>query len=190
MDKDMELNKLDVHYHRKNLSKLVDELESYTPEEYRRFLNTMIKVSYPVNDRYIPKPTEQIDMSVPGFPKDPKYTYCSVQSTKCAGCGKEEHTPLRRDEMGGYVCLTCIDKELDKKETEQIDQGGVESFVNLHSMIKLMRTSFSELNINDEDFDVSWTEYEAEELGRYVFEKLKSKSIHTLQKSRPESKGV
>ena len=26
-----------------------------------------------------------------------------------------KHTPLRRDHMGGYVCLTCIDKELDKK---------------------------------------------------------------------------
>lgn len=39
-------------------------------------------------------------------------TYHSAQSTACAGCGKVKHTPLRQDEMGGYVCLTCIDKEL------------------------------------------------------------------------------
>lgn len=24
-----------------------------------------------------------------------------------------KHTPLRVDDMGGYVCLTCIDKQLD-----------------------------------------------------------------------------
>lgn len=41
-------------------------------------------------------------------------TYSSKQATECAGCGKRKHTPLRRDEMGGYVCLTCIDRELDK----------------------------------------------------------------------------
>jgi hypothetical protein len=40
--------------------------------------------------------------------------YSSDQATNCAGCGAYKHTPLRRDEMGGYVCLTCIDKELDK----------------------------------------------------------------------------
>ena len=39
-------------------------------------------------------------------------TYKSNQSTKCAGCRIVKHTPLRNDEMGGYVCLTCIDKEL------------------------------------------------------------------------------
>lgn len=39
-------------------------------------------------------------------------TYSSTQSTKCV-CGEVKHTPLRRDEMGGYVCLTCIDKRLD-----------------------------------------------------------------------------
>ena len=35
------------------------------------------------------------------------------QKTTCAGCGKLKPTPLRRDHMGGYVCLTCIDKQLD-----------------------------------------------------------------------------
>jgi Lar family restriction alleviation protein len=38
----------------------------------------------------------------------------SQQQTTCAVCGQVKHTPLRRDEMGGYVCLTCIDKHLDK----------------------------------------------------------------------------
>ena len=41
-----------------------------------------------------------------------------VQLTKCAVCGQHKHTPLRRDETGGYVCLTCVDKELDKREKE------------------------------------------------------------------------
>ena len=49
---------------------------------------------------------------------NPDYSYASTQKTNCAGCGQIKHTPLRRDEMGGYVCLTCIDKALDAKETE------------------------------------------------------------------------
>lgn len=40
------------------------------------------------------------------------YTYKSTQSTNCAGCGQDKHTPLRIDAMGGYVCLTCIDQKL------------------------------------------------------------------------------
>lgn len=35
-----------------------------------------------------------------------------AQATNCAGCGEHKHTPLRIDAMGGYVCLTCIDKKL------------------------------------------------------------------------------
>ncbi len=42
------------------------------------------------------------------------YTYASKQRTVCAVCGCLKHTPLRRDEMGGYVCLTCIDRRLDE----------------------------------------------------------------------------
>ncbi|MBI1689484.1 hypothetical protein [Methylorubrum sp. DB1722] len=34
------------------------------------------------------------------------------QATRCAGCGERKHTPLRVDDMGGYVCLTCIDTRL------------------------------------------------------------------------------
>jgi hypothetical protein len=40
------------------------------------------------------------------------YTYASTQATNCAGCGEYKHTPLRIDSMGGYVCLTCIDRKL------------------------------------------------------------------------------
>jgi hypothetical protein len=40
------------------------------------------------------------------------YSYASKQATKCAGCGKHKHTPLRIDAMDGYVCLTCIDQKL------------------------------------------------------------------------------
>ncbi|WP_313453414.1 hypothetical protein [Stutzerimonas nitrititolerans] len=41
------------------------------------------------------------------------FTYSSEQATNCAGCGQHKHTPLRVDAMGGYVCLTCIDKRLE-----------------------------------------------------------------------------
>lgn len=40
--------------------------------------------------------------------------------THCAGCGEYKYTPLRRDDMGGYVCLTCIDKKLDEYLAEKI----------------------------------------------------------------------
>lgn len=45
-------------------------------------------------------------------------TYSSTQATNCAGCGKYKHTPLRMDWMGGYVCLTCIDDELERSNPE------------------------------------------------------------------------
>lgn len=41
----------------------------------------------------------------------------SEQATNCAVCGEHKPTPLRNDRMGGYVCLTCIDKELEKLQT-------------------------------------------------------------------------
>lgn len=44
----------------------------------------------------------------------PVYTYCSEQETECANCGKRKHTPLRVDFMGGYVCLTCIDRQVGR----------------------------------------------------------------------------
>ena len=54
----------------------------------------------------------------------PAYTYASEQATECAGCGKRKHTPLRNDEMGGYVCLTCIDKELERLQSIVPLKGG------------------------------------------------------------------
>ena len=42
----------------------------------------------------------------------------AVQKTKCAICGELKETPLRRDELGGYVCLSCIDKYLDSVKTK------------------------------------------------------------------------
>lgn len=54
-------------------------------------------------------------------------TYSSTQATNCAKCGEHKHTPLRIDWMGGYVCLTCIDKELEARvpavvQDEQLDE--------------------------------------------------------------------
>ena len=41
-------------------------------------------------------------------------TQFSPVHTFCAVCGRLKQTPLRRDEMGGYVCLRCVEKELDR----------------------------------------------------------------------------
>jgi hypothetical protein len=42
-----------------------------------------------------------------------------VQATNCACCGNYKHTPLRIDWMGGYVCLTCIDRVLESRAPAQ-----------------------------------------------------------------------
>jgi hypothetical protein len=47
---------------------------------------------------------------------DTKTTWEREAKTSCASCGELKHCPLRRDEMGGYVCLTCIDKKLDEMQ--------------------------------------------------------------------------
>ena len=54
---------------------------------------------------------------IPGSVED-GFTYASKQSTNCAVCGQRKHTPLRNDAMGGYVCLTCIDRELVRLHKE------------------------------------------------------------------------
>lgn len=58
------------------------------------------------------RPAAPAPAPAPAPPPQAAYTYTSTQATTCAGCGKHKHTPLRIDAMGGYVCLTCIDKRL------------------------------------------------------------------------------
>lgn len=50
-------------------------------------------------------------------------TYSSTQASKCR-CGEVKHTPLRRDDMGGYVCLTCIDAELTARTPTDLSGDG------------------------------------------------------------------
>ncbi|MBB1614486.1 hypothetical protein A9978_18780 [Pseudomonas sp. UMC65] len=52
-----------------------------------------------------------------------RFTYSSKQATNCAGCGLRKHTPLRVDDMGGYVCLTCIDNKLNELLATEQHQG-------------------------------------------------------------------
>ena len=59
------------------------------------------------------------------------YTYASHQATECASCGEHKHTPLRRDEMGGYVCLTCIDRRLDALDKVIGDFARIENIATL-----------------------------------------------------------
>ena len=37
-----------------------------------------------------------------------------VAKTTCAVCKEVKHTPIRNDTMGGYVCLSCVDKEIER----------------------------------------------------------------------------
>ncbi len=57
-----------------------------------------------------------------------RWTYASTQATNCAGCGEYKHTPLRVDWMGGYVCLTCIDKKLEELHDDQAQHSVPEEF--------------------------------------------------------------
>lgn len=41
-----------------------------------------------------------------------------VAATECACCGETKPCPLRRDDMGGYVCLTCIDARLSTLQVQ------------------------------------------------------------------------
>ncbi|HCF6944929.1 TPA: hypothetical protein NIJ17_000758 [Pseudomonas aeruginosa] len=58
-----------------------------------------------------------------------RWTYASTQATNCAGCGEYKHTPLRVDWMGGYVCLTCIDKKLEELHDDQAQHSVPEEFI-------------------------------------------------------------
>lgn len=58
---------LDYQYHKKNLKKLVSEIESYTPEEYVRYLNALIgvaKVSSNEPDERIEEALKEIDSHI------------------------------------------------------------------------------------------------------------------------------
>ncbi|VWB94757.1 gp38 [Burkholderia aenigmatica] len=56
------------------------------------------------------------------------FTYATKQATACASCGEQKHTPLRVDRMGGYVCLTCIDRELERSLDLASDQRAAVEF--------------------------------------------------------------
>ena len=58
-------------------------------------------------EKLMAKPIPLVD-----FYQPVAHTYSNTQATMCACCGEHKHTPLRIDKMGGYVCLTCIDKKL------------------------------------------------------------------------------
>ncbi len=70
------------------------------------------------NDIHLLTPAEHAELLAARDERDrlrielASHTYTSKQATNCAECGKHKHTPLRIDAMGGYVCLTCIDKRL------------------------------------------------------------------------------
>jgi len=52
-----------------------------------------------------------------GIAKKHAVTPASSKTT-CAMCGEYKKTPIRNDAMGGYVCPTCIDRELNRIQSE------------------------------------------------------------------------
>ncbi|WP_095162611.1 hypothetical protein [Pseudomonas sp. Irchel 3F5] len=74
-------------------------------------------------------------------PQGEQFTYSSKQATNCAGCGTRKHTPLRVDEMGGYVCLTCIDQKLESLLSSQEHQGKPVAYLvtDVHGQKKALR---------------------------------------------------
>lgn len=64
-----------------------------------------------------------------------RFTYSSKQATNCAGCGLRKHTPLRVDDMGGYVCLTCIDNRLGELLEAEQYQGEPVAMVRTHGSV-------------------------------------------------------
>lgn len=39
--------------------------------------------------------------------------HAHIRTQQCAKCGEVKPTPYRRDDLGGYVCLTCVERYLD-----------------------------------------------------------------------------
>lgn len=59
--------------------------------------------------------------------------YHSSQHTICAVCGEDKHTPLRNDVMGGYVCMTCIDKELNR--LQDFEKKNSNKYLNINKFV-------------------------------------------------------
>jgi hypothetical protein len=100
------------------------ELDAYVAglqAERKRLLMLLKKIDQTPLDRwYHEHLNSDVGEAVRFLERSPQQlTYFSSQSTNCAGCGKHKHTPLRVDPMGGYVCLTCIDQELERLLIEE-----------------------------------------------------------------------
>ena len=65
------------------------------------------------------------------LPKPPLLPTVVEQKSTCAACLKFKATPLRVDNMGGYVCLTCVNAKLDelfdfKEDVENATLGALD----------------------------------------------------------------
>ena len=90
-------------------------------------------------------------------------TYTSTQATNCAGCGEHKHTPLRIDAMGGYVCLTCIDKKLGSLlgefGYEQSEQEPI-GYVNEGETDRLIAQKQETIEGLNRDYDLLFAEHQ------------------------------
>lgn len=85
------------------------------------------------------------------------FTYATKQATACAGCGEHKHTPLRIDWMGGYVCLTCIDRELESRSPAQAAEAVAipAGWLKLAESARSLRSLYHNTHCNPKGFRLS-----------------------------------
>lgn len=106
------------------------------------------------------------------------------QATRCAGCGQRKHTPLTVDEMGGYVCLTCIDKRLIELLTKERDPTTVT--LTKVELINLLKVSWRDGNGLREMWQDEWPETMHADVKRTVAEIDRWKAEGVLVDAYPE----
>lgn len=97
------------------------------------------------------------------------YTYASRQATRCAGCGEHKHTPIRNDIMGGYVCLLCVDRELDRLQAlnrlQALEQKKGVGMPDIENIAKQLYTEYCE-NVGGKAWNgdplPSWEQFRAD----------------------------
>jgi len=76
---------------------------------------------------------------------------------RCARCGELKPLPFRRDEMGGYVCNTCIDHELDNLAAEV--QRLRDKLAAVHDVWVDVPAHITRIKIMSGDIKTRWQEW-------------------------------
>lgn len=179
-EKEIEEIESRMHEIKEEITRLREENNQLrNAEDFRHAINVMCE-----NTRKSATDTTGSFASQPEPCEDAQYSYASKQRTACAVCGERKHTPLRRDEMGGYVCLTCIDERLDDYDVSEkildeikkrdahvkqiimwaegcIDEAHIPDFAELSHVIESCNAA---LHHNTDQFEHEWDALTKEEM--------------------------